>query len=85
MGKSVINDELYEELEDILIQSDIGMDMTLKIVERLEKEVKIRKIENPQEVYGVLRDVMTEFLIKENRELDMRFEIWDLRFEILLV
>ena len=34
LGRSIINDELYEELEDILIQSDIGMDMTLKIVEK---------------------------------------------------
>ena len=71
LGRSIINDELYEELEDILIQSDIGMDMTLKIVERLEKEVKIRKIENPQEVYGVLREVMTEFLIKDGTGLDI--------------
>ena len=31
---------MYEELEDILIQSDIGMDMTVKIVKELEKEVK---------------------------------------------
>jgi len=45
---------LYEELEDILIQSDIGMDMTLKIVERLEKEVKIEKLKIHKKFTGFL-------------------------------
>ncbi|MBN1469680.1 MAG: signal recognition particle-docking protein FtsY [Fusobacteriaceae bacterium] len=71
LGKKIIDDELYEELEDILIQSDIGMEMTLKIVSELEKEVKARKVENPQEVYGVLKDVMTNFLVKENTGLNV--------------
>lgn len=71
LGKTVIDTELYEELEDLLIQSDIGMDMTLKIVENLEKEVKKRKIENPQEVYGVLKDVMKEFLIANDTTLNI--------------
>ena len=35
-GRSIIDEDMYEELEDLLIQSDIGMDMTLKIVEELE-------------------------------------------------
>jgi len=69
VGKKVIDNELYEELEDILIQSDIGMDMTLKIVGNLETEVKKRKIEDPQEVYGVLKDVMKDFLVSTNTEL----------------
>lgn len=71
IGKKVIDNELYEELEDILIQSDIGMDMTLKIVENLEAEVKRRKVEDPQEVYGVLKDVMKEFLIGKDTKLDI--------------
>ena len=70
-GRSVIDEEMYEELEDILIQSDIGMDMTLKIVDRLEKEVKARGIKDPNQVYDVLKDVMENFLIKDNTELDI--------------
>ena len=70
-GRSVIDEDMYEELEEILIQSDIGMDMTLKIVDRLEKEVKARGIKDPSLVYDVLKDVMEGFLIEEDTELDI--------------
>ncbi len=69
LGRSVIDDEMYEELEDILVQSDVGMDMTIKIVQALEKEVKKRGVKDPKEVYPVLKEVMEGFLIKENNEL----------------
>lgn len=81
LGRSVIDDEMYEELEDILIQSDIGMDMTVKIVKELEKEVKRRGIKDPKEVYPVLREVMEGFLIKENNEI----HIEDGKLNVILV
>lgn len=74
LGRTIIDNELYEELEEILIQSDIGMDMTLKIVEKLENEVKKRKVEDVQEVYGVLKEVMKDYLIKENNGLEINKE-----------
>ena len=70
-GRSVIDEEMYEELEDLLIQSDIGMDMTLKIVGELEKEVRKRGIKEPNLVYDVLKDVMEGFLISEGTELEV--------------
>jgi fused signal recognition particle receptor len=70
-GRSIIDEEMYEELEDLLIQSDIGMDMTLKIVGELEKEVKLRGIKDPNLVYDVLKDVMEKFLIHEGTELEV--------------
>ena len=69
LGRSVIDFEMYEELEDILIQSDIGMDMTVKIVGALEKEVKKRGIKDPKDIYPVLKEVMEGFLIKEGNEI----------------
>lgn len=81
LGRSVIDDEMYEELEDILIQSDIGMDMTVKIVKELEKEVKRRGVKDPKEVYPVLREVMEGFLIKENNEI----HIEDGKLNVILV
>lgn len=71
-GRTAIDEELYEELEDLLIQSDIGMDMTIKIVNALEKEVKRRGIKDPNEIYSVLKEVMAGFLIDENNNLDIR-------------
>jgi fused signal recognition particle receptor len=70
-GRSIIDEDMYEELEDLLIQSDIGMDMTLKIVEKLEKEVKKRGIKDPNLVYDVLKDVMEGFLISEGTKLEV--------------
>ncbi len=70
-GRKVIDQEMYEELEDLLIQSDIGMDMTLKIVGKLEVEVKERGVKEPNEVYEVLKDVMESFLISEGNELSI--------------
>ncbi|MCK5779869.1 MAG: signal recognition particle-docking protein FtsY [Psychrilyobacter sp.] len=70
-SRSIIDEDMYEELEDLLIQSDIGMDMTLKIVGELEKEVKKRGIKDPSLVYDVLKDVMEGFLISEGTELEV--------------
>ncbi len=71
-GRTVIDEELYEELEDLLIQSDIGMDMTIKIVNALEKEVKARGIKDPAEIYSILKEVMSRFLIDGDNKLDIR-------------
>lgn len=71
LGRNVIDEEMYEELEDILVQSDIGMDMTIKIVKALEKEVKRRGVKDPKEVYPVLKEVMEGFLIKENNDINI--------------
>jgi fused signal recognition particle receptor len=68
-GKNLIDDAMYEEMEDILIQSDIGVEMTTKIVGSLEKEIKLRGIKDTKEIYPILKEVMGRFLIKENTEL----------------
>lgn len=81
LGRNIIDDEMYEELEDILIQSDIGMDMTLKIVKALENEVKRRGTKDPKEVYPILKEVMAGFLITENNEINIE----DGKLNVILV
>lgn len=81
LGRSVIDYEMYEELEDILIQSDIGMDMTVKIVGELEKEVKRRGIKDPKDIYPVLKEVMENFLIKDGNEIKLE----DGKLNVILV
>ena len=61
-----IDDDLYEELEEILIMADIGMETTLKIVERLKAELVKRKILDPSLVKPVLKDVIAELLMEKN-------------------
>ena len=64
----IIDEEMYEELEELLIQSDIGLEMTQKIVTDLEKAVKKQGVQNPEEVYPVLKTVMEEYLIESEEE-----------------
>lgn len=70
--KSKINDSIYEELEDLLIQSDIGLNMTTKIISKLEKEVKNKGISDTTEVYELLKELMTEFLYTENNKIELK-------------
>ncbi|MBC2850697.1 signal recognition particle-docking protein FtsY [Cetobacterium sp. 8H] len=71
-GKSIVDGEMYEELEDTLVQSDIGIEMTLKIVKDLKAEVKSRGVKTPEDVYPVLKDVLEGYLINENTSLDIQ-------------
>nr|WP_307774682.1 signal recognition particle-docking protein FtsY [uncultured Cetobacterium sp.] len=80
-GKSIVDGEMYEELEDILVQSDIGIEMTLKIVKDLKAEVKARGVKKPEDVYPVLKDVLEGYLIKENTGLDIQ----DGRMNVILI
>lgn len=61
-----IDDELFEELEEILIMADVGMDTTMKIIDALRAELKIRKIKEASLIKEVLGDVLMKFM--ENEE-----------------
>lgn len=59
-----IDEELYEELEEILITSDIGMDTTVDIIERLRNKIRKEKINDPQEVKPALKEVIRDILLE---------------------
>ncbi len=66
-----IDEDLYEELEEILIMSDIGMDTTVEIIERLRKKIRQEKINDPQEVKPAMKAVIEEMLLEgADREVD---------------
>jgi len=58
----IINDELYEELEEILITSDIGVDTSIYVIEKLKKKVKDYKIKDPAEIIPCLKEVLIDIL-----------------------
>ncbi len=64
-GRKKIDEELYEELEEVLIRSDVGVNTSFELVERLRKEVKQRKLSDPNELTGVLQDLIAELLGEE--------------------
>ena len=76
-----IDDEMYEELEDLLIQSDLGFDMTLRVIEELEERVKKAKVKDSEEVYEILKQILREKMSSENSALD----IVDGKLNIILV
>ncbi|MCR1960131.1 signal recognition particle-docking protein FtsY [Thomasclavelia cocleata] len=59
-----INDEYFEELENILIMSDVGVSMVMKIVAEIKNEVRLQNITNPKEINEIIVDKM--FVIYAN-------------------
>jgi fused signal recognition particle receptor len=57
-----IDEELYEELEEILITADIGMETTMSLIDDLKKALVERRISDASQVKSVLRDVMVDTL-----------------------
>ncbi|EFM39107.1 signal recognition particle-docking protein FtsY [[Eubacterium] yurii subsp. margaretiae ATCC 43715] len=70
-GYLKIDDDLYEELEEILITSDISFDTTLKIVENLKKNIKKKNINDVNLVKPELKEVLYELLENNNSKLDV--------------
>lgn len=78
-----IDDDLYEELEEILISADIGMDSTLDIVDSLRDEIKRQSIKESDQIYPLLKDIMVEKLNENN--LDNNLNIVPNELAIILV
>ena len=68
---SAIDEEFYEELEEGLILSDMGMDAALEAVEQLRKRVKEEKLREPEAVKDCLRGLLAEMLNVGETELDL--------------
>ena len=58
IGKSKVDDDVLDKLEEALILSDVGVETTLKIIERIEKRVQRDKYVGVDELNSILRDEM---------------------------
>lgn len=68
---SSVSDDFYDELEESLILSDMGMDLALRAVEALKSRVKAEKLREPEEVRQCLRRVLTDMLSVGETGLDL--------------
>ena len=68
MARAQVDEELMDELEEILITSDIGMDTTMTIMENLRSKIKNNNITNPENVTKALKEIMTELVDKGERQ-----------------
>lgn len=61
-GRRKIDEELYEELEEILIRSDVGAKTSMELVENLRQAAKQRKLSEAEELRAVMRELITDML-----------------------
>jgi fused signal recognition particle receptor len=74
-GKTKVDDDVLDNLEEVLITSDVGVDTTLKIIERIEERVARDKYVSTSELNGILRDEIASLLAENNTEDN---DSWDL-------
>lgn len=74
-GKSKVDDDVLDNLEEVLITSDVGVDTTLKIIKRIEERVARDKYVSVSELNAILRDEIAA-LLTENNSIDS--DNWDL-------
>ncbi|MEG6615287.1 signal recognition particle-docking protein FtsY [Peptococcaceae bacterium 1198_IL3148] len=67
IGRNKIDEELFEELEEVLIQADIGVNTALELVDRVRQGVKLRNIGDPAKVKDIFQEEL-EYLIGEKSE-----------------
>ncbi|MDR0686219.1 MAG: signal recognition particle-docking protein FtsY [Dysgonamonadaceae bacterium] len=67
-GRSKISDEVLDSLEEALITSDVGVETTLKIIERIQQRIARDKYINTSELNRVLRDEISSMLTENNTE-----------------
>ena len=65
-GKSEIDDEVLDNLEEVLITSDVGVETTLKIVDRVQKRAARDKFMNTNELNKLLKDEIAQLLMENN-------------------
>ena len=75
VGKSKVDDEVLDNLEDILISSDVGVATTLKIFKRIEERVSRDKVVGTAELNGILRDEISSLLEENNSNQNGQLEI----------
>ena len=76
-GKSKVDDDVLDNLEEVLITSDVGVDTTLKIIERIENRVAKDKYETTSELTTLLRDEIASLLTENHTEDQTEFAVPD--------
>ncbi len=75
VGKSTVDEEVLDNLEEVLVTSDVGVDTTIKIIDRIEERVAKDKYLNVAELNHILRDEIASLLTENNSQDQTKFEI----------
>lgn len=74
-GKSKVDDDILDDLEEVLITSDVGVETTLRIIERIEKRVERDKYISTGELKSMLREEIAALLTENDNETDGEFTV----------
>ena len=74
-GKSKVDDEVLDNLEEVLVSSDVGVETTLKIIERIEERVARDKYFGTEELNRILREEIASLLSETNTGNETEFGI----------
>ena len=74
-GKKEIDDEVLDNLEEVLVTSDVGVETTLKIIDRVQKRAARDKFMNTNELNRMLKDEIAQLLMENNSENGGTFDI----------
>ena len=75
IGKSKVDDEVLDDLEEILVSSDVGVQTTLKIIKRIEERVARDKFVNTSELNSILKEEIVGLLAENNNNDSTEFTI----------
>ena len=67
-GRDKVDEDVLDNLEEVLVTSDVGVDTTLRIIERIEKRVARDKYVGTSELNRILRDEIAQLLTENNTE-----------------
>lgn len=85
VGKATVDEEVLDELEEILVTSDVGVSTTLKIIERIEERVARDKYVNTSELNNILREEVKNLLSENNSNDFSNFEYGDHKPYVIMV
>lgn len=74
--KSEFDEAFYSSLEDALVAADIGIDLTLDIIDRLKKEIKSQGLGTPSEAYNALKELLIADLVMETKKTEPTSRPW---------
>lgn len=86
VGKSSIDDDVLDDLEEVLISSDVGVQTTLRIIERIQKRVASEKYMNTKELNAILKNEIAELLAQnESGDVNISTETSDKSPYVIMV
>jgi fused signal recognition particle receptor len=84
-GKSTVDEEVLDDLEEILVTSDVGVTTTLKIIKRIEERVARDKYLGTTELNGILKEEIQELLAENNSNDFQNFEYGNHKPYVIMV